>query len=141
MELSHLLEILPKINASLNLASFCTLILGFISIKKGHKDTHIKLMVCSFIISSLFLACYLFYHYHVGSKPFPHQGVIRTVYYFILVPHIILATLMLPPIFMTFNYARIKNWEKHKFWARLTLPVWLYVSLSGVLVYIFLYEL
>ena len=100
-------------------------------------------MIVAFILSALFLAGYLLHHYHIGgSKPFLGTGLWRPLYYYvILIPHIILAVVMLPMIGFTFYYAFTDRLEKHRGLARWTLPVWLYVSVTGVVVYVMLYHL
>ena len=98
-------------------------------------------MVAAFIVSSLFLASYLYYHYQVGSVAFTGQGWVRGVYFAILISHIILAVTILPLALMTLYRALRGHWELHKRIAKLTLPVWLYVSVTGVVIYWMLYWL
>lgn len=133
---------LPAFNASFNFLSTICLILGFyfIKIKKDQKS-HQICMVSALIFSSIFLTGYLIYHYHHGSTKFPDLGWIKTLYLFILFPHIILAIVMVPMIFITFYQAFKKNWEKHKKMARLTFPIWMYVSVTGVVIYLMVYHL
>jgi len=97
-------------------------------------------MVSAFVFSTFFLGFYLYYHAHVGSKIFPDLGFIKTIYLVILIPHIILAAVMVPLIFGTFFYAIKGNFIKHKKWAKITLPIWLYVSVTGILIYLMLYR-
>jgi putative membrane protein len=134
---------LPAINASFNLLSTVCLILGFYFIKKTprNEDIHKKFMFSALLFSSIFLAGYLTYHYHHGSTKFPDLGWIKTLYLIILIPHIILAAVMVPMIVMTFNYALRGNFQKHKKIARITFPIWLYVSVTGVIIYLMLYQL
>jgi putative membrane protein len=96
-------------------------------------------MLGGLFFSALFLGFYLYYHYHFGSKKFPDLGWIKTVYLVILVPHIILAAGMVPLIVLTFFHAFRENWEKHKRIAKITFPIWIYVSFTGVLIYLMLY--
>ncbi len=131
---------LPTLNATLNAVAATLLLSGYIAIKKNHKELHKKLMVATFIVSALFLTSYLIYHYHVPSKKFPDLGWIKTVYFLILFPHIILAVIMVPMILKTFWHAYKEEWEKHKKIARLTFPIWMYVSVTGVIVYFMLYH-
>jgi len=131
---------LPFINAILNSSAFLTILTGLIFIKKGNKSAHAKCMILGFILSTLFLILYLFYHYQVGSKHFTGVGSIRVVYFSILISHTILAVVNLPLILRTFYLASKKNWESHKKWARVTFPIWSYVSVTGVIVYLFLYQ-
>lgn len=134
------IEDLPTLNASLNSVSFVLLLCGFFAIKKGRRELHIKLMTGALIVSSAFLTSYLIYHFHVPSKKFPDLGWIKTVYLLILFPHIILATVMVPMILKTFWHAWRGEWDKHKKIARITFPIWLYVSVTGVVVYLMLYR-
>jgi putative membrane protein len=97
-------------------------------------------MVSALVFSTFFLSGYLVYHYHHGSKPFPDLGWIKTVYLVILIPHIILAAAMVPMIVVTFYYAFTNNREKHKKIARITFPIWMYVSVTGVLIFLMLYR-
>ena len=134
------LEEIPAINATLNAFSTFCLVAGFLSIKKKKISLHKTFMISAFIFSAFFLGFYLFYHAHVGSKAFPDLGFIKTIYLAILIPHIILAAVMVPLIFTTFYYAIRGNFLKHKKWAKITLPIWLYVSLTGILIYLMLYR-
>ncbi len=131
---------LPFLNACLNALATLLLFSGFIAIKKRKKQLHKNLMIGAFCVSSLFLASYLYYHFHFPTKKFPDLGWIKTLYYLILFPHIILAVVMLPMIFLTFVRAFKQDWERHKKIARLTFPIWSYVSVTGVLIYLMLYQ-
>ena len=133
---------LPAFNATFNLLSTCCLALGFYFIKKTPKDErrHKICMFLALIFSSIFLAGYLTFHYHHGSTKFPELGWIKTLYLSILLPHIILAVVMVPMILMTFNYALRGNFQKHKKIARITFPIWMYVSVTGVIIYLMLYH-
>lgn len=131
---------LPAINATLNACSTVLLAAGYVAIKKQKRDLHRNLMVGALIFSALFLTCYLIYHAHVGSKPFPNLGWIKTVYLVILFPHIILAAVMVPMILKTFWHAWRQEWERHKKIARITFPIWMYVSVTGVIIYLMLYQ-
>ncbi len=131
---------LPSLNAFLNSVAACLLLSGFIAIKKQNKILHRNLMISALAVSACFLTCYLIYHYHVPSKKFPDLGWIKTVYLLILVPHIILAALMVPMILKTFWHAYKGEWEKHKKIAKITFPIWMYVSVTGVIVYFMLYQ-
>ena len=134
----HWSKSLPLLNATLNTLTSCLLIFGFIQIKKGHKETHIKLMLSATFVSALFLISYVTYHFYQGDTKFLQVGLIRTVYFFILISHILLSIINLPLIMLTLWFAFQKNHEKHKKFARITLPIWLYVFITGVLVYLFL---
>jgi putative membrane protein len=133
---------MPGINASLNFLSTLCLIIGFYFIKRKNKNEklHRLFMLSALVFSALFLTGYLIYHYHHGSKPFPELGWIKTLYLSILIPHIILAIVMVPMIVMTFYYAFTNNREKHKKLAKVTWPIWMYVSITGVLIFLMLYR-
>lgn len=134
---------LPAVNAVFNSLSAICLLSGYYFIKKFPRDEkrHKTCMFSALIFSTIFLIGYLTFHYHHGSTKFPDLGWVKTVYLIILVPHIILAAVMVPMIIMTFNYALRGNFEKHKKWARITFPVWMYVSVTGVMIYLMLYQL
>ena len=131
---------LPAFNACFNSLSTICLILGYYSIKKKRETLHRNFMVAALIFSSIFLTGYLIYHYHHGSTKFPDLGWIKTLYLAILFPHIILAVVMVPMILMTFNHGFRKNWEKHKKIARITFPIWMYVSVTGVIIYLMIHQ-
>lgn len=130
---------LSTVNAVLNIISFTLLIFGYSQIKKGNREAHKKVMLSALTTSALFLISYLIYHRYVGSVPYPHQDWTRSLYFIILVPHITLAAAMVPFILVAVWAAIKSNFERHAIIMRWTLPVWLYVSISGVLVYIMLY--
>jgi putative membrane protein len=129
---------LPAVNASLNATTAAFLIRGWFAIKGGNRRLHAFCMKTAFIFSALFLACYIVYHSAHGDTPFPGQGLIRPVYFFILISHIVLSMAVLPMILGTFFHALTGRLETHKKWARLTLPIWLYVSLTGVMIFFLL---
>lgn len=130
---------LPTLNALLNFTSTVFLFNGYIQIKRGHRETHKKLMLSALFSSGLFLSSYLFYHYSVGSVPYSCHDWTRPVYYIILIPHVILAALMTPFIVVVVWRAWHGNFSKHKRLARLVWPVWMFVSITGVLIYLMLY--
>ena len=132
---------LPTINATLNSLSAAFLILGFIFIKSKNIKAHRACMLSAFASSILFLISYLVYHYQVGSVPFKGQGAIRTVYFTILLTHTILAVVVVPLALITLFRALQENFPKHRRIARWAFPIWLYVSVTGVLVYMMLYRL
>ena len=137
---------LPSTNATLNATCTVLLIAGWICIKRDLKKAHIGCMVTALLVSVAFLACYLTYHTMLqryagnASIRFTHQGGIRPVYFAILLTHVILAAVNLPMIILTVIPALRRRFDKHKRIARWTLPVWLYVSITGVLVYLMLYQ-
>lgn len=138
-----MLQWLPTINATLNGLAFLLLLAGFAAIKRKNVHIHRACMMSAFAVSAAFLACYLYYHLAVvrGSKPFEGTGIVRTIYFAILVPHIILAIVMLPMIIVTFRRALAGRFADHKRIAKPTLAIWLYVSITGVIVYLMLYHL
>ena len=135
------LEDLPKLNASLNALSTVFILLGLAFIKNERKAAHIASMVSALLTSTLFLASYLTYHWMkegVVTK-FTHPGWPKTVYFLILFTHIPLAALTLPLVFLAVIPALRARFDQHRRWARVTAPIWLYVSITGVLVYLMLY--
>lgn len=131
---------LPTLNATLNLIALIFLIVGRVAIKRGNPVLHRKLMTCALITSAAFLASYLYYHYVVGSPvEYDGTGVLRTLYFLILVPHIILATLQVPFIVAVVITALKKKFVLHLKLVKWVWPVWVYVSITGVLVYLMLY--
>ena len=131
---------LPTLNAALNGTSAVLLALGYFFIWRKKVDLHKACMVSAFVTSTLFLVSYLIYHYHAGSKPFPGEGWTRPVYFTILISHVILATVTLPLAIVTLARALRGRFEKHRLIARWALPIWLYVSVTGVAVYLMLYH-
>ena len=132
---------LPTLNASLNLTSAVLLTAGGYFIKKRRIDAHRRCMTAALFVSVVFLTSYVIYHSYAGSVPFEGQGWIRPVYYFILVTHIILAIVILPLVLRTAYLGFKARYEKHVPIARWTFPLWLYVSVTGVLVYLMLYQM
>jgi len=130
---------LPTINASLNLLSTFFLLLGYVNIKKGSRDIHKKFMITALISSGLFLVFYSIYHSQVGSVPYPYHDWTRPVYFAVLIPHIILAAVISPFILLAVWYALRKKFEIHKKVVIWLWPVWMYVSVSGVIIYLMLY--
>ena len=131
---------LPVVNATLNGASAVLLSLGYYFIRRRAIVAHKSCMVGAFATSTLFLISYLVYHYHVGSIPFTGSGGIRTAYFTILISHTILAAVIVPLVLITLSLALKARFDKHKRIARWTLPVWLYVSVTGVIIYWMLYQ-
>jgi len=132
---------LPALNATLNAISFVLLVTGYVFIRRKQWRKHRACMIAALIASGLFLTSYVIYHAQVGSVPFQKTGWIRTVYFAVLIPHVILAALMVPPVIVTVSRGLSAKYDKHRRIARLTLPVWLYVSITGVIVYWMLYRL
>lgn len=132
---------LPALNAILNATSAVLLFFGFVQIKNKNKEAHKKFMLSALVVSALFLISYSIYHAHVGSVPYPRFDWTRPVYFAILIPHVILAAIMTPFILIIVIRAWKSQFEKHKRLARWVWPVWMFVSLSGVIVYFMLYLL
>jgi uncharacterized membrane protein YozB (DUF420 family) len=132
-------SILPAINAALNSASALLLIAGYLFIRSKKITAHKFCMLSALATSALFLISYLAYHYQVGSVPFKGGGWMRTLYFTVLISHTILAVVIVPLVLVTVARALKGNFERHKRVARWTLPLWLYVSITGVLVYWMLY--
>jgi uncharacterized membrane protein YozB (DUF420 family) len=132
---------LPTLNALLNTISAALLIRGWLLIRRGDKEGHRQSMLMAFTTSALFLVSYLIYHYNAGSVRFQKTGAIRTVYLAILLSHTVLAVAAAPMALLTLRRALKADFAAHRKLARYTLPVWLYVSATGVVVYLMLYHL
>ena len=137
-ELSAATSVLPAVNALLNAVSACLLIAGYRAIRRQRPAVHKRFMLAAFVTSTLFLVTYVVYHSLHGDTPFQGVGLIRRVYFFILISHILLTTVALPLILITFAFALTNRFESHRKIARFTLPAWLYVSVTGVLIFVFL---
>jgi putative membrane protein len=129
---------LPAVNAVLNSISTLCLAAGYIAIRKLKIRLHMSLMVSAFATSTLFLVTYIVYHGVHGDTSFTGTGIIRPVYFAILISHIVLSCIMLPMILTTFYFALTKRFVTHKKIARFTLPIWMYVSITGVVIYFLL---
>jgi putative membrane protein len=132
---------LPALNATLNGISFVFLLSGYLFIRRNRRDAHRKCMIGALVMSALFLTSYVIYHLNVGSVPFRRTGWIRTVYFAILIPHVILAAAIVPMVLLTVWRAWSKQFDKHRRIARWTLPLWMFVSITGVIVYVMLYQM
>ena len=132
---------LPAVNASLNALATVLLATGWVLISQGKVEQHRRCMLAAFATSSLFLASYLVYHFNVGSIAFTGQGPLRILYFTILISHIVLAIVILPMALITLARALRTQFAAHRRIARWTLPLWLYVSITGVIVYIMLYHM
>jgi uncharacterized membrane protein YozB (DUF420 family) len=133
--------ILPSVNAVLNATAAVLLIWGYTLIRRRRIAQHRKVMQTAFVVSCLFLVCYLVYHYQVGSVRFPRTGAIKTLYLAILGTHTILAAAVPVLAIITLRRGLSARYDKHRRIARWTLPIWLYVSVTGVVVYLMLYHL
>lgn len=132
---------LPALNATLNATATVLLIAGYRLIRAGKREAHRKAMLAAFAMSVLFLLSYLIYHAQAGSVPFQKQGFIRTVYFFVLITHVVLAALVPFLAGITLWRAWKGQFDRHRRIARWTFPIWLYVSITGVVVYWMLYQL
>jgi uncharacterized membrane protein YozB (DUF420 family) len=133
--------VLPAVNATLNGVATVFLTAGWVFIRRREIARHRACMLGAFVTSALFLTSYLVYHANVGSVPFGGQGAIRLAYFAILITHITLAALILPLALVTLSRALARRFDKHRRIARWTLPIWLYVSVTGVVIYVMLYQL
>jgi uncharacterized membrane protein YozB (DUF420 family) len=132
---------LPALNATLNGIAALLLTAGYLLIRRGRRDLHKRCMLAALATSALFLVSYVTYHLNAGSRPFPGQGPIRVVYFAILITHVILAAAILPLALITTARGLLDQYDRHVRIARWTLPVWLYVSVTGVIIYLMLYRL
>jgi len=135
---------LPALNAVLNATAALLLGAGWTCIRAGHRTAHARVMVAATVVSAAFLASYLTYHFavvpEVGHTPFRRVGWVRSAYYAMLISHVLLAAALLPLVLRTLWLAWRADWTRHRRWARVTFPIWAYVSVTGVLVYLALYR-
>src|SRR4051794_33944778 len=134
-------SILPAVNAALNATSGILLAIGFVLIKRRQIMAHRNAMLLAFTSSTLFLISYLIYHAHAGSHPFAGVGAIRYFYFAILISHIVLAVVILPMAITSLSRGLRGDYSRHRKIARRTFPLWMYVSVTGVVVYLMLYQL
>ena len=127
---------LPLLNAILNSVATLFLITGYLYIRNNRIDAHMRMMWAAFVVSALFLVSYLVFHIQVGSVGYDGTGPVRPVYFAILISHVILAIVNLPMILLTMYRAVRKDFERHRKIARWTWPIWMYVSITGVIVYL-----
>jgi uncharacterized membrane protein YozB (DUF420 family) len=132
---------LPALNASLNALSAVLLTIGYALIRRGDRDRHRLFMLAALVSSTAFLVSYVVYHANVGSRPFPGHGIARAVYFAILVTHVVLAAVIVPLALTTAIRGLRAQFERHVRIARWTLPIWLYVSVTGVVIYVMLYRI
>lgn len=132
---------LPALNASLNATSAVLLTIGYVLIRRGRADLHKRCMLAALTTSALFLISYVTYHLNAGSRPFEGEGPVRVVYFAILITHVILAAAILPLALTTAARGLLGQYDRHVRIARWTLPLWLYVSVTGVVIYLMLYQL
>jgi putative membrane protein len=131
---------LPALNALLNSCATVLIVCGLVAIKLKKPKVHSGFMIAALAVSAAFLTSYLIYHYHVGQVKFAGVGAVRTVYFTILISHVILAIVNLPMIILTVIPAIRERLDKHRRWAKITAPIWLYVSVTGVIVYMMCYR-
>jgi uncharacterized membrane protein YozB (DUF420 family) len=139
--LSDYVSYLPHLNACLNATSAVLLFSGYAFIRSRNVAAHRACQVSALVVSSLFLASYLTYHYYHGATRFPGTGLARPIYFTILISHTILAIVIVPLVILTFYRALRQDFARHRRIARVTLPLWLYVSITGVIVYLMLYHI
>ncbi|MFW2386739.1 MAG: DUF420 domain-containing protein [Polyangiales bacterium] len=132
------LSFMPGVNAALNATAATMLLAGFVAIRSGRREVHKRLMVSAFVASTVFLVGYVLYHYAHGDTQYQGEGTIRIVYFVILISHVLLSIVMLPMILTTFYLAARERFDTHRKLARWTLPIWLYVSVTGVVIYFML---
>jgi len=132
---------LPLVNASLNATSAILLTSGYVLIRRGDIKRHKVAMISACVVSTFFLISYVIYHANAGSKPFPGRGPIRLVYFTILITHVVLAAAIVPLAVITLVRGLRARFDAHIRIARWTLPIWLYVSVTGVIVYLMLYQM
>jgi len=132
---------LPALNAVLNGAAAAFLVSGYLLIRRGRVTPHKRCMLAALATSALFLVSYVVYHVNTGSRPFPGQGGIRVVYFGILITHVVLAAAILPLALTTAARGLSAQYDRHVRIARWTLPIWVYVSITGVVIYLMLYQL
>jgi uncharacterized membrane protein YozB (DUF420 family) len=132
---------LPAVNACLNATSTVLLTVGYVFIKQGKQVAHRNCMVAAVFTSALFLTSYLIYHYNAGRTTFANPAWFRPIYLVILLTHTVLAVVIVPMVLVTVFHAIRKNWEPHKRIARWTWPIWMYVSITGVVIYLLLYQI
>ena len=128
------------LNACLNAASAVLLASGYAAIRNGKVAVHKRFMISAFVVSSAFLASYLIYHYRVGHVAFQGQGWVRPFYFALLGTHTLLAIVIVPMILVTLRRAWLERFDRHRIIARWTLPLWFYVSVTGVIVYLMVYQ-
>ena len=132
---------LPAVNATLNALSALFIVTGYVLIRRGDRVLHKRCMLAALATSTAFLVSYVIYHANTGSRPFPGQGVTRLIYFTILITHVVLAAVILPMALTTTSRALRAQFGRHVAIARWTLPIWLYVSVTGVVIYLMLYQL
>ena len=139
--ISDYVSYLPHLNACLNATSAVLLSSGYFFIRARNVAAHRACQIAALVVSVLFLTSYLTYHYHHGATRFQGTGLARPIYFTILTSHTILAIVIVPLVILTFRRAFRQDFARHRRIARITLPLWLYVSITGVIVYLMLYQI
>ena len=132
---------LPALNATLNGLSAIFITTGYVLIRRGQRNLHKRCMLAALATSTAFLVSYVVYHANVGSRPFPGSGAVRVVYFAILITHVVLAAIIVPLALTTTTRGLRAQYDRHVRIARWTLPLWLYVSVTGVVIYLMLYQM
>lgn len=132
---------LPTLNAGLNSLATLFLLAGFVFIRRRQVEAHRRSMIGALLASAAFLTSYVIYHYHAGSRPFTGTGASRVAYFAILISHVVLATAIVPLVLVTVSRALTARFDAHRRIARITWPLWMYVSVTGVIVYLMLYRM
>ena len=131
---------LPGVNAAFNLATTSLVCLGLLSIRSGRVRRHIGFQIAALVSAALFLAGYITYHHYQGDTPYPGTGFVRPIYFFVLITHIVASAVSVPLLITTVAFAATRRFSFHRRWARATVPVWLYASLTGLVVYAMLHS-
>ena len=135
-----LISVLPPLQAALNMTAACLAGAAYFFVRRRNRAVHKTLMITALVVSSLFLVFYLYYHYQVGNIPFAGKGAIRPIYFSVLASHVVLAILMVPMILAAVTFAVQGRFDRHLRIARWTLLVWVYVSVTGVLIYLLAFQ-
>jgi len=137
----EIIPLLPHFQATLNLTTICLVTVAYFNIRKANKVTHRKYMIAALTVSGVFMVSYLVYHSQVGNVKFAGEGVIRPIYFTILISHIILAAAIVPMVLTTLFHALRANFKRHRRCAIWTFPAWIYVSISGIVIYIMAFHI
>jgi len=130
------LSFLPPIYATINGLTACLLVIAVMAVKNGRLKLHQNLMTACIVLSILFLVMYVAYHMTSDSTPYGGEGIIRYIYFFVLISHIFLSIVIIPLVLITYSKTYLQDFETHKKWAKVTFPIWLYVAITGVVVYV-----
>lgn len=136
-----MIQVLPHILATLNITAICLITISFYQIRQQNKIAHRNFMLAALLVSIIFMAIYLFYHSLVGNAKFAGEGIIRPIYFSILISHVLLAAFIIPLILITINFSLRGKLDSHRRIVRWTLPIWLYVSITGIIVYVLAFHI